>query len=579
MKCRVCKGPAVIDLPRHNANFCPEHLTRFCQDQTAKAIRDHDMLHDGDRVLVAVSGGKDSLALWEILVALGYAGRRPVHRARDRDLQRRFGSPGAHLRLVPGAPPTHEVDLEAEHGYNIPDGSRDARRTPCSACGLSKRHIFDRVALEHGYDVLATGHNLDDEAAVLFGNVLRWQTDYLGRQHPVLPAGNGFPKKVKPLIRLTEREMAAYAIVNGIEYIVDECPMAAGNRHLGYKEALNAIERTSPGTTFDFYHRFLASAADRFAPEEGSADDVAAPPVRALWRANARRRVRILPPRRKSGRFPYRGVHHHETHRSCLMSRPLEAAERVLLVDRKDRRYLVTLEPGAEFHSHAGSVAHDDLIGSEEGVLVHSSQGASYLVLRPTISDVVLKMPRGAQVIYPKDLGPLLLLADIFPGARVLESGVGSGALSMTLLRAGANVTGYELREDFAARATKNVEQFLGREVLDRYRVELRDCYDGIDESGVDRILLDLPEPWRVVPHAESALRSGGILVAYTPSITQASRLREQLASGPFAMAETIEVLHRGWHIEGQAVRPDHRMVAHTGFLTSARLVEPAATP
>jgi tRNA (adenine57-N1/adenine58-N1)-methyltransferase len=192
---------------------------------------------------------------------------------------------------------------------------------------------------------------------------------------------------------------------------------------------------------------------------------------------------------------------------------------------------------------------------------------------RPTLDDFVLKMPRGAQVIYPKDLGPILMLADIHPGVRVLESGVGSGALSMTLLRAGAVVTGYEIRDDFANRARSNVEGFLGPEATARYRVELRDCYEGIDETELDRVVLDLPEPWQVVKHAEQALRPGGILVAYTPSIIQVSQLRERLATANFAMAGTLEVLHRTWHVEGQAVRPDHRMVAHTGFLTHARRV------
>lgn len=255
------------------------------------------------------------------------------------------------------------------------------------------------------------------------------------------------------------------------------------------------------------------------------------------------------------------------------MSRPLEAGERVLLLDSKQRRYLVTLEAGGEFHTHSGYIPHDQLIGKEEGVTVAATRGGKYRVIRPTLADFVLKMPRGAQVIYPKDLGPILMLADIFPGARVLESGIGSGALSMTLLRAGAEVTGYELRADFAARARRNVESFLGPEYLERYHVEERDCYEGIDGTDFDRVVLDLPEPWQVVPHAEKALRPGGILVAYTPSITQASTLRARLADSGFAFAGTVEVLQRGWHIEGQAVRPDHRMVGHTGFLTHARLV------
>lgn len=255
------------------------------------------------------------------------------------------------------------------------------------------------------------------------------------------------------------------------------------------------------------------------------------------------------------------------------MSRPLRAGERVLVLDNKKRRYLVVLEEGGEFHTHSGFVPHDDIIGGPEGVTVSSTRGARYLVVRPTLGEFVLKMPRGAQVIYPKDLGPILMLADVFPGARILESGVGSGALSMTLLRAGAVVTGYELRGDFANRARKNVESFLGPEALGRYDVQERDCYEGIDGTGFDRVVLDLPEPWQVVPHAEAALVPGGILVAYTPSITQASQLRERLDKSAFDMAATVEVLHRGWHIEGQAVRPDHRMVGHTGFLTHARLV------
>jgi tRNA (adenine57-N1/adenine58-N1)-methyltransferase len=204
---------------------------------------------------------------------------------------------------------------------------------------------------------------------------------------------------------------------------------------------------------------------------------------------------------------------------------------------------------------------------------VQSTKNVAYLAVRPTLSDFVLKMPRGAQVIYPKDLGPILMHADIFPGARVLESGVGSGALSMAMLRAGADIVGYELREDFADRAKENVEAFLGTEALDRYRVELRDCYDGIDETDLDRVVLDLPEPWQVVPHAEKAMHPGGILLAYTPSIVQVMQLRQTLEQSAFDMPETLEVLNRTWHVEGLAVRPDHRMVAHTGFLTHARLL------
>ena len=253
------------------------------------------------------------------------------------------------------------------------------------------------------------------------------------------------------------------------------------------------------------------------------------------------------------------------------MSRALQAGELVLLTDRKGRHYLVTLEEGREFHTHAGSVNHDSLIGGTEGVQVRTSRNAELTVWRPTLSDYVLKMPRGAQVVYPKDSAAILMQADVFPGARVLESGVGSGALSLSLLRAGAEVLGYEIREDFAQRAVENVMGFLGSEAANRFQVEVRDCYQGIGVTGLDRVVLDLPEPWQVVPHAGASLHAGGILVAYTPSIVQAVQLREAFESGPWAPASTVEVLHRGWHIKGDAVRPEHRMVGHTGFVTTAR--------
>lgn len=254
-------------------------------------------------------------------------------------------------------------------------------------------------------------------------------------------------------------------------------------------------------------------------------------------------------------------------------ARPFAHGDRVLLLDEKGRRYLVTLKERGEFHSHAGFVPHDDVVGRSPGTRVLSTRGRPYVALRPTLEEFVLKMPRGAQVIYPKDLGPILMLADIHPGVRVLESGVGSGALSMALLRAGADVVGYELREDFAAKAQENVAAFLGEEVGGRYRVELRDCYQGIDETGLDRVLLDLPEPWRVVEHAEKALLPGGIVCAYTPSIVQAAQVREAIATDAWIEGRTLEVLQRTWHVDGQAVRPDHRMVAHTGFLTTARFL------
>jgi tRNA (adenine57-N1/adenine58-N1)-methyltransferase len=243
----------------------------------------------------------------------------------------------------------------------------------------------------------------------------------------------------------------------------------------------------------------------------------------------------------------------------------------VLFVDAKNRRYLVTLRPGSLFHTHAGIVSHDDVIGQPDGASVSKAGGRRFIVLRPTLADVVLKMPRGAQIIYPKDLGAILVNADIGPGMRVLEAGVGSGALSMVLLRAGAHVVGYEIRPDFAARARESVASWAGDD--HSYRVEERDIYDGIDEERLDRVVLDLPEPWHVVRHAESALRSGGILLAYLPTINQVATLRAALDLSAFGLVETSEVLRRTWHVEARSVRPDHRMVAHTGFLTTARLL------
>jgi tRNA (adenine57-N1/adenine58-N1)-methyltransferase catalytic subunit len=260
------------------------------------------------------------------------------------------------------------------------------------------------------------------------------------------------------------------------------------------------------------------------------------------------------------------------------MARVFAPGERVLLVDAKRRRHLITLAAGGDFHTHAGVLPHDDIIGQPDGATVRTTKNARLTAVRPTLAEYVLEMPRGAQVIYPKDLGPILILADIFPGARILESGVGSGALTLALLRAAGttgHVTGYEIRDDFARRARTNVEGFLGADVpLD---IEVRDVYDGIGLDDLDRILLDLPEPWRVVKHAETALHPGGILLAYLPTIGQVARLREELAGSAFGMIESLEVLQRTWHVDGHAVRPDHRMVGHTGFLTHARLLAPGA--
>ncbi len=263
MKCRVCRGPAVIDLPRHNANFCTEHFLRLCRDQVTKAIEQHAMIEPGDRVLVAVSGGKDSLALWDLLLGLGYATDGLYVGLGIGDYSDASATYARDFASARGLT-LHEVSLRDDYGYDVPTAAKATRRVPCSACGLSKRHLFDRAARDGGYDVLATGHNLDDEAAVLFGNVLRWDADYLARQLPVLAAREGFPRKVKPLVRLSEREMAAYCVLRGIDYLVEECPMAMGNKHLGYKDALNAIERDSPGSKAAFYFGFLERASTLF---------------------------------------------------------------------------------------------------------------------------------------------------------------------------------------------------------------------------------------------------------------------------------------------------------------------------
>ncbi len=264
MKCRRCKAPALIDVRRHNAAFCADCFVRHCQEQVRRAIDGFEMIRPGDRVLVAVSGGKDSLGLWELLVDLGYetdglylglgiGGYSDSSGRYARD----FATPRG-LKLI-------EIDIPEEHGFNIETAAATLGRPPCGACGLSKRHLFNQAALDGGYDVVATGHNLDDEAAVLFGNVLRWDAEYLGRQYPVLPAAPGFVRKVKPLVRLSEREMAAYCVIRNIDYIVEECPMAEGNRHLAYKEALNTLEQRSPGAKANFLFSFLERAHERFA--------------------------------------------------------------------------------------------------------------------------------------------------------------------------------------------------------------------------------------------------------------------------------------------------------------------------
>jgi tRNA (adenine57-N1/adenine58-N1)-methyltransferase len=260
----------------------------------------------------------------------------------------------------------------------------------------------------------------------------------------------------------------------------------------------------------------------------------------------------------------------------------LSAGERVLLIDSRDRRYLVTLATGKQFHSHSGTLDHDALIGLPEGSLVRTSGGSKLTVYRPTLADFVLKMPRGAQVVYPKDVALILVYADVFPGATVVEAGSGSGSLTLALSRAvgeHGRVVSYELREDHHEQAARNVaswyEGFGGKPE----NVELRvgDVFADIEEELIaDRMVLDLPEPWHAIGTTTGNLRPGGILCCYLPTIPQVSTLVETMRRGGFGRIETMESLVRTWNVDGQSVRPDHRMVAHTGFLVTGRKLAPA---
>jgi uncharacterized protein (TIGR00269 family) len=279
----VCRDHAVVDVRRHNAAFCRDHFLDHVRAQVARTIKEFRMFGPDDRLLIAVSGGKDSLALWDILLDLdcdttgfyldlgigGYSNRSKEAAIAYADRS------GAKLILR---------SLEAEHGYTVPELARLTGRVPCSGCGLNKRYEFNRAAIEEGFEVLVTGHNLDDEVATLFGNVLHWNTDMLGRQMPVLQErifGSGdsaqlaLVKKVKPLVRLAERETAAYAVLKGIDYVVEECPMVEGNTHHRYKEAATILEENSPGTKQQFYFGFLKRAQSSFSsPDVGDGAEV-----------------------------------------------------------------------------------------------------------------------------------------------------------------------------------------------------------------------------------------------------------------------------------------------------------------
>nr|WP_318014229.1 tRNA (adenine-N1)-methyltransferase [Geodermatophilus sp. YIM 151500] len=250
------------------------------------------------------------------------------------------------------------------------------------------------------------------------------------------------------------------------------------------------------------------------------------------------------------------------------------AGDRVQLTDPKGRLHTVVLEPGRQFHTHRGGIAHDDLIGAPEGSVVHSTAGTGYLAFRPLLADFVLSMPRGAQVVYPKDAAQIVGFGDVGPGMRVLEAGAGSGALTCSLLRAvgsGGAVTSYERREDFAEVARANVGAFFG-EVPGTWSLRLGDLADHPADEVVDRAVLDMLEPWAVLPAVAAALRPGGVLVGYVATTTQLSTFVEALrAQGTWTEPHAWETLLRPWHAVGLAVRPEHRMVAHTAFLVTAR--------
>ncbi len=408
MKCRVCRQPAVIDIRRHNANFCAEHFLRLCRDQVAKAIDDFDMIAPGDRVLVAVSGGKDSLALWDILLELGYQADGLYlglgigdYSDASHACARAFAERARRLHLV-------EIDLPRDYGYDIPTGAKAAQRVPCSACGLSKRHLFDQAA--HRRWLRRGGHRPQPRRrgrrAVRQRAALADRRTWAASAR-CCPAATASPARSSRWCAWASARWRPTACCRGIDYIVEECPMAAGNKHLGYKDALNAIEVTSPGTKHDFYFGFLSRAAERFGAESRTSRSRGPAPVPLVRRADHGRDVRLLPPGRalraeRPRREPARlaagdRVAAHRRQGSPLPGRP-GRGRRVPL----PRRVRGPRRPPGPARGHPGAL--------------HPGARA-IAVLRPTLADFVLKMPRGAQVIYPKDLGPILMLADIFPGA------------------------------------------------------------------------------------------------------------------------------------------------------------------
>ena len=268
MRCTRCRDEAWVEVRRHNASYCGDCFVRFFHDQVERAIKHDRMFSKEDQILVAVSGGKDSLALWDVLLDLGYDADGLYidlgigeYSSNSRVMTEQFAA--VHKREL------HIASLDETYSVTVPLIADQTRRAPCSGCGLAKRYLFNREAAVRGYDVVATGHNLDDEAATLLGNVLHWQTGYLARQAPVLETEDaGLVRKVKPLYRLSEHETAAYAVIRGIEYVVEECPNAVGAKSILHKEALNLLEQQSPGTKQAFLFGFLDKARAAFASDD-----------------------------------------------------------------------------------------------------------------------------------------------------------------------------------------------------------------------------------------------------------------------------------------------------------------------
>ena len=261
-----------------------------------------------------------------------------------------------------------------------------------------------------------------------------------------------------------------------------------------------------------------------------------------------------------------------QTDKNCF-----QAGDLALLIDRKSRRYMITLTEGETYHCHLGRLSHDQLIGSSIGGWYRTDKSHTLLAVRPTLGDFVRQMPRGPQIIYPKDLGNIVNFADIFPGATVIEGGLGSGALTAALLRAVGNtgkVINYEIDEAVLPKAMRNIERVIPD--TSNLEVKIGDIYQDITERDVDRVVLDVPEPWQAIPGIGDALAMGGILLSFVPTILQVQRLVLGLEEdGRFQMIESLETLLRTWHITERSVRPDHRMIAHSGFLTTAVRCQP----